>query len=165
MPAKSWREYNGIVYKRYYTSPIERRTRAVYVQLTIAVLTALAVGWGIWACARWAGAGRLSAAWLALGTLNLVVLCNLRWPVFAKLRDIQLYRLADPPAADLVERKLRSNWFLILCCVGVSLWGLGCAALLAGGNALAHVLWSALVVLNGGAVLVLKGQPPFARSG
>ena len=127
------------------------------------MLAVLAVGLGIWACARWVGIAGFSAAWLALGTLSLMLLCNLRWPVFAKLRDIQLYGMAAaPPPTDWVKRCLGSNWFLILCCAGAMLWALGFAALLAGEDALAHFLWAALLVLELCAVLVFKA-PPYSK--
>ena len=133
----------------------------MYIRLAKALLALAAVGTGIWAGARWAGVDGISAAFLALGTVALGQLCNLRWPLFAKLRHIQLYSFAAEYSvpSESVERKLASRWLLMLCCAGAVLWGMGFAALLAGDAALAHFLWIAVVFLHSCAVSATKHQP------
>ena len=132
----------------------------MYIRLAKALLAWAAVGAGIWAGARWAGVEGFSAAFLALGTVALGQLCNLRWPLFAKLLHIQLYDFGvHSVPSESVQRKLGSRWLLMLCCAGAVLWGMGFAALLAGDAALAHFLWIAVVFLHSCAVLATKHQP------
>ena len=132
----------------------------MYIRFMLVMLAVLAAGAAIIVGAPWIGYGGFNAIGLALGTLGLVLLCNLRWPVFARLRHSILYGAGGPAAADFVERverKVRSSWLLVLCCAGASLWGLGLAALLAGEDALARLLWITVVCLNSCALLAVKG--------
>ena len=97
--------------------------------------------------------GLVSEAWALIcwalgGTVWLLLLCNLRWPMSPALRR----RLAYGPNAEYpsapVERKLKSKWLSISCSVGFLLWLSGASALLAGHKDLGTLSFVTVMVLS-----------------
>ena len=120
---------------------ITRNARYIYGTL-LAAAAGTVVG------AMWLVAGLYPALWALLGTAPLLMLCNLRWPVYPALRRRQAYAwFAHIYPSAPVERRLKSRWLLILCCIGALLWLLGMATLLAGDTRLGSIFFIILILL------------------